>query len=128
MGLVFPNVEFWPNFVCEVCTVRAVTQQELKGTNDHILFVLERIRMVDMAWSWSSGTHASYQSQFRHIWRFEDEHDLQVLRTPILLSPSSSPIIPLMWCMEAHSIRQARHPSRDMELDQISFASVRAVQ
>ena len=50
-GLVFPNVEFWPNFVCEVCTVQAVTQRELKGINNHMLLVLERIRMIDMAWS-----------------------------------------------------------------------------
>ena len=71
IGLVFPNVEFWTNFVCEVCTVRAITQRELNRTNDHTLLVLERIRMIDMAWSWSSGTHTSYQSQLRHIRRFE---------------------------------------------------------
>ena len=127
-GLVFPKVEFWPNFVCEVCTVRAVTQRELNGPNDHTLLVLERIRMIDMAWSWSSGTHATYQSQLRHIRRFEKEHALQVLRTPSLLSPPSSPVISLMWYMEAHSTRQTCHSSRDMELDQISFASVRALR
>ena len=56
-GLVFPNVEFWPNFVCEVCTVRSVLGRELTSPGDRQLLVLERIRMIDIACSWSSNTH-----------------------------------------------------------------------
>ena len=127
-GLVFPNVEFWPNFVCEVCTVRSVLGRELTSPGDQQLLVLERIRMIDIACSWSSSTHTNYQSQLRHIRRFERKHGLTVLHTPKLLRPSSAAIIPMQWYMESHSLRLATHSSRDMRPAPIAFGSVRSLR
>ena len=53
MGLSFPNISVWPNFVCEACTVRQILKRELIGRSDGLLMALERIRLIDMAWSWS---------------------------------------------------------------------------
>jgi hypothetical protein len=52
-GLCFPPVSDWPNFICELCTVRSVLHRELTGPNDWQLLCLERMRLVDMAHSWA---------------------------------------------------------------------------
>ena len=69
---------------------------------------LERMRLIDMSWHWSSGTHTQYQSKINTIRTFEHEFGISVLPVPRLPSPPTSPDIPLMWCMEAQSTRPGR--------------------
>ena len=38
-----PEVLDWPNFICEVCTVRQVLHRELTGPGDTQLLMLERM-------------------------------------------------------------------------------------
>ena len=81
--------------------------------------------MIDIACSLNSSTHKSYQSQLRHIRRFEWKHCLTVLHTPKLLRPLSAAFIPMQWYMESHSLRLAIHSSRDMRPTPVAFESVR---
>ena len=127
-GLRFPQVSDWPNFICEACTVRQVLRRELTGPGDTQLLMLERMRIIDMAWSWSAGTHRSYQSKLRQIRAFEESFSLPILRPTVLLEPPSSPDIPLMWCIEASSTRLTRHKSRGYESTPISFTTVRQLR
>ena len=127
-GLQFPQVSDWPNFICEACTVRQVLHRELTGPGDRRLLMLERMRLIDMAWSWSAGTHQSYQSKLRQIRAFEDSHAITILQSTPLSEPPSSPDIPLMWCIEASSTRLTRHKSRGYEPTPISFTTVRQLR
>lgn len=89
--------------------------------------MLERIRIIDMACTWSKNTHSSYQTQFNHIRDFQLRFGVEILK---LDPPPRPPIkgIPLMWCMELNSTKFGRHPSRDMELANVSFGTVRALR
>ena len=51
-GLAFPPVHHWGCFICKACTVRAVTGRELHPS-DRYLMCLERVRLLDIAWSWA---------------------------------------------------------------------------
>ena len=57
---VFPHISLWPNFVCELCTVRCVINRELGRPGDLWLMQLERIRLLDMVHKWPTGTVANY--------------------------------------------------------------------
>ena len=97
-GLVFPNVAIWPNFVCEVCTVRAVLRRPLGHAGDLWLLQLERMRLLDMAHSWAEGTLAGYQSQFRKMVSFESAHPgLTVLPRRHLEHPPRGKEVTLAW-------------------------------
>ena len=88
-GLCLPPVKHWGNFVCEACTVRSVTDRELAPA-DKYLMCLERIRLLDIAWSWARGTHWTYQTQFNFIRKFESSFSVPVLSAaPLSLPPSS---------------------------------------
>ena len=64
-GLVFPRVREWPNFICEVCTVRSVLDRELRGPQDWGLLCLERMRTLDMANALAGDTLKGYQGKLR---------------------------------------------------------------
>lgn len=97
-GLVFPNVEIWPNFVCELCTVRAQLDRELGQPGDRWLLQLERMRLLDLAHSSAPSTLLGYQSQLRKVRRFERAHSgLTVLPTTTLLHPPLGPAVTLAW-------------------------------
>ena len=128
-GLSFPSICDWPNFVCEACTVRSVLGRELKGTNDGHLMMLERMRIIDMAWRWAKGTHSSYQGQLKIIRQFEKSFDVPVLRAAELKRPANTPDIPLMWCMEAASTKLVTHSSRGCNTPHsIAFGTIRALR
>ena len=63
------------------------------------------MRLIDMSWHWSSGTHTQYQSKINTIRTFEEQFNISVLPAPRLVSPPASADIPLMWCIEAQSTR-----------------------
>ena len=60
-GLSFPPVKTWPRFIWKTCTVRSVTKQELLPSDGDLL-LLERIKMIDVAWNWARGTYRTYQT------------------------------------------------------------------
>lgn len=126
-GLCYPPIRTWPSFICEACTVRSVTGREVTSSDIHLL-VLERIRMIDIAWTWARGTHRAYQTQFNKIRKFENEFDVPVLVPHRPKRPPSSRDIPLMWCIEANTVRSVRHVSRGNSLGPISFGAVRQVR
>jgi hypothetical protein len=106
LGLVFPNVRHWANFVCECCTVRAVLGRELGLLGDSELLLLERMRIIDIAHSWSPGTHTQYQSKLTYVQGFEARHPgLNILSLFHPPTPPTGPTIPLMWAEEAYSLR-----------------------
>ena len=130
LGLAFPaSIKSWGNFICEACTVRSITQREIETKNDSYLLQLERMRLIDMSWYWSQGTHASYQSKLRIIHKFEESYGLCLLPAPVLTRPPDSPDIPLMWCMEVQSTRKTTHKSRGAGVfDHISSITVRTIR
>ena len=97
-GLVFPNVGYWPNFVCERCTVIAQLQRPLGHPGDRWLLQLERVRILDMAHSWSETTTVGYQSQLRKLAFFESQHPgLRVLPRTTLTVPPTGLSVSLAW-------------------------------
>ena len=97
-GLVFPNVEIWPNFVCELCTVRAQLSRELGHPGDRWLLQLERMRLLDIAHSTAASTLMGYQSQLRKVKKFEKAHSgLHVLPLTKLPHPPIGPAVTLAW-------------------------------
>ena len=129
LGLSFPDNKYWGNFVCKACTVRSVTRQEILSKNDATLLKLERMRLIDMSWHWSKGTHDTYKSKIGTIRKFEQDYDLTVLPILSLSSPPASPDIPLMWCMEAQSTRKTTIKSRGAGIpDHISSVTVRQLR
>ena len=126
--LVFPKVEYWPNYVCELCMVRAQLGRELGHAGDRWLMQLERVRMLDMAHSTAPSTLAGYQSQLRKVKRFEDCHPgLRVLRTSHLLSPPVGPGITLAWT-ELHTSVQVLPARGSWETRTPVFNSVRQIR
>ena len=128
MGLSFPPISDWANFICEACTVRQILQREVRRPKDDLLLMLERMRIIDMAWSWSSGTHATYQSKLRLIRKFERAQGLRILVPSPIKVPPDTPDIPLMWCMEAASVKETRFKANGFQPSQISYTTVRAIR
>ena len=89
---------------------------------------LERIRLLDIAWSWARGTHRTYQTQFNFIRRFEHNFLVPVLAPSVPLAPPSSPDIPLAWCMEHRALQQVRARSGGSFLAPISFSTVQQLR
>ena len=77
----------WPNFICEACTVRAVLLRELTGHDDWKLLCFERMRILDMAHYWASGTLAAYGSKLRILATFESHFDNLSIFRPTPLAP-----------------------------------------
>ena len=96
-------MRFWPNFICEACTVRGITGREILTKKDHYLLKLERMRLINMSWHMSSGTNIQYQSKINTLRTFEKQFGISVLPVPCLVSPPAFADSPLMWCIEAQS-------------------------
>lgn len=128
-GLQFPKVKEWGTFICEACTVRAVSQHELTGPNDWSLLCFERMRLLDMAHYWSQRTHDAYQGKLQVIRAFEADFDISVLRATPLLRPPNGREIPLMWCQEAYSLRHSPNKrNEDPELSTLAFSTIRQLR
>jgi hypothetical protein len=97
-GLSIPNaIKEWPFFICEVCTIRAVLQKELRSTpHEQALLILERVRTLNTLHYWANSTHMAYQSRFTIIHEFEQEFGLRILEPkslhhlPRAVTPSDS--------------------------------------
>ena len=123
-GLSFPPVKQWPLFVCEACTVRAVLGRELHGVRDAALLQLERMRILDLAHSWSEGTHTAYQQKLGFLGSFEKLfHGLQLLPIAKLPKPPSGPDVRLMWAAKAYCLKPGREPDST-----VTFGTVRSLR
>ena len=112
-GLVFPAITDWPNYICELCTVRAVLGRELGHRGDTWLLQLERMRTLDMISHWSTDTTNLYQGKIRQVRRFEAAHPgLQVLRSTTLVAPPHGAEIPTMWAELDASVARLRARGR----------------
>lgn len=103
-GLTFPPVKFWPMFICEVCTVRAVLGRELWYETDQLLLALERMRILDIAHSWAVSTHRQYQNRLRHLVEFHKSFRIPLGGPLHPVSPPVSRVIPLMWLHEYQAL------------------------
>lgn len=116
--------------MCELCTVRAVLDRELGALGDHRLLGLERMRLLDLAHSWSVRTHVQYQAKMKYVRNFERLHPgLVILRTPEPVHPSRGSEIPLMWAEEAYSLRPST--ARAGRLDpsaHVSYGTIRQLR
>ena len=83
-GLILPGgIAVLNNFICEACTVRAVCERELGRTpEDQTLLMLLRMRIIDLACHWSTGTYKQYKIKFNVIRAFEQTHKLSMLLKP----------------------------------------------
>ena len=127
-GLSFPSIKIWPNFICEACTVRAVLDRELTGEHDKVLLCLERVRLLDLAHSWSPGTHRTYQHKLQLAARFDETFGTTILRPSPLPHPPRGPEIPAMWLQESQSLQPS---SRRRDLDgtlYLSFSTIRHIR
>eukprot|EP00956_Cyclotella_meneghiniana_P001836 scaffold2011_cov26-Cyclotella_meneghiniana.AAC.6 len=123
-GLFFPGVRHWGTFICELCTVRAVVNRELHCVGDFDLLRVERMRIIDMANAWATGTHRIYQQKLTVIRAFETTHQFGFLSLPQLPSPPVTVDIPLMWIHESYSLR----PSTKVADSTVAFASIRSLR
>ena len=124
-GLSFPQVRHWGTFVCEACTVQAILGRELHRQGDWRLLCLERMRIIDMAHSWSKGTHRSYQGKLQVLETFERQFGVPLFRLPSIPHPRVDMDIPLMWCQEAYSLRPGASRLGNQTL---SFGTVRQLR
>ena len=122
-GLTFPKVTFWPNFTCELCTVRSVLNRELGIRPDLILLCLERMRIIDIAHYWSKNTHKRYQGFLRAADHFQARYPGVPLldHSPPPLRPHFGPDIPLQWMEEEYTLRPGKEGN-------ITYSTVRGLR
>jgi hypothetical protein len=107
-----------------------VLDRELGAIGDQLLLCLERMRLLDMAHSWSLSTHQQYQGKLSHTRRFESSHPgLNVLCSTPTVQPSNGVEIPLMWAEEEYSLRenQATQNKRDFS-GRVSYGTIRQLR
>jgi hypothetical protein len=87
---------------------RTVVDRELGALGDKELLLLERMRIIDIAHSWSPGNDVQYQSKLGYLRLFERRHPgLHILSALAPSWPPSGPVIPLMRAEEAYSLKQS---------------------
>jgi hypothetical protein len=47
-GLCFPDIARWGTFICEACTIHAVTNPKLTDCTDGELLALEQMQLIDI--------------------------------------------------------------------------------
>ena len=115
----------WPLFICECCTVRGILERELGSPGDRCLLRLERMRILDVANSWSEGTYKAYSSKLKYIRQFEGLHPgLNVLSQEDPLAPPRTEAIAIAWAELLYSLRESNRPDRDT----VSFGTIRQLR
>jgi hypothetical protein len=120
-----PMIRHLPKFICECCTVRAVVNRELSGAEDWKLLCYERMRVIDMAHSWSLGTHKQYQGKLDYVARWDSRFGTRILRPCPLSSPPCGPEIPLMWLQENYSLRPSPRRKEAQDFVGVSVTTIR---
>jgi hypothetical protein len=129
VGLQFPDVRDWPNFIRKACMVRSVLGRELTATTNWELMALERMCLLDMAHYWAQGNNTTYSDKIGVLRNFGLKYGLQILRPTRLDRPPSGPEIPIMWCQAAYSLRPGHSRRHDCQDDlTLAFSTVRALR
>ena len=108
-GLTLPPLPDFQGFICEACTVRAAMNRELSPrVEDGALLMLERMRLIDMVFYWSLGTHQQYQGKVRVLRRFGERFEVSFLQCTPILRPPVADSIPIQWAQEWYALQPAR--------------------
>lgn len=125
-GLQFPKVMHWPAFICECCTVRQVLSRELGAPGDLWLLKLERMRILDVAHAWASGTYKTYKGKLDYLSRFQQSHPgMRLMGVGKAFSPPCPRSIPLMWAELDYSVRGNRKGNKEHG---VAFGTVRQLR
>lgn len=79
-----------------------------QSQNDATLLALERMRMIDCAHKWATGTWAQYKSHFNRLTSFERLFQVTILPNLNLTIPPSSTAITGMWAMQHYVLQSPR--------------------
>lgn len=113
-GIQYPPCATIFPFICEVCTTRTHLGRELDplNTNDTMLLMLERMRMIDAAHAWDHKTIKGMCNTIKKMESFFQSFSLpsihQQLQLPILSHPPLDFSIPLFWSMEHYTTTPSR--------------------
>jgi hypothetical protein len=83
------------------------------------------MRVLDMAHSWSLGTHKQYQGKLDFVSRWDSRYGTRILQTSRLLKPPCGPEIPLMWLQEEYSLRPSPLRKLAQDLVGVSVTTIR---
>ena len=124
-GLHFPHMKNWPLFICECCTVRAVVGRELGGSGDLRLLAYERMRILDLANSWTVNTYSAYGTKLSFLNQFEAAHaGMRILARPSLDRPPTHESVALAWAELEYSLRDSPKEGKD----QVSYNTIRQIR
>ena len=127
-GLSLPPIRYWPCFVCELCTVRAVLQRELGHPGDRWLLQLERVRILDSLHNWAQSTTRNYQTKLGMLHAFEQSHPgLQIMVPSDFKTPARGSEIGLMWAMLHASVQPLKFRGRSAKTTPV-FGTVRSIR
>jgi hypothetical protein len=112
-GLTMPYTQVEPTFICELCQVRAMKDQELRGdAGDIQLLMLERMRMIDCRSGWKAETLTQYGGKLKFLRYFGLRYGVSVLEPTQLQRPPVTPAVSLQWAQLAYSLRTSRTGDR----------------
>jgi hypothetical protein len=87
-GLICPAGPKLPHFICELCQVRCMINQEIQGrVKDIELLLMERMRLIDSLSWWQKSTMKTYGPYLGFLERFEHHYGTPVLSTNKLIRP-----------------------------------------
>ena len=128
-GLYLPTLPDFPGFICELCTVRAILGREIRyNVHDSALLAFERMRLLDVMNSWSTGTHEQYQSKMRVVREFERAYGVCIFPLTPVPHPPITPAIPLGWCQQQYSLRRSSRAHSGDPKSKVSYGSTRAIR
>jgi hypothetical protein len=105
-GLICPAGPKLPHFICELCQVRCMINQEIQArVKDIELLLMERMRLIDSLSWWQKSTMKTYGPYLGFLERFENHYGTPVLSTNKLIRPPCSPGIALIWAQLLYSLR-----------------------
>ncbi|KAL7556828.1 hypothetical protein ACA910_002304 [Epithemia clementina (nom. ined.)] len=124
-----PGLGEWPNFVCEICSVRALLDRELRASTDRMLLSLERLRLLDTIHAWVNSTHVKYKSKLRQIGSFKNQFKVQILDAGPLTRPPTGSAIGLLWVHEWLSLCDStRRRREDGVAEKLSYGTIRQLR
>jgi hypothetical protein len=125
--LVIPGSVPMPHYVCELCQVRAVRDEEIGWDKLMVvLLMLERMRQVDVLNAWSANTMKKYGPYLRWMHQFGHQFGVNPLQVAPLERPPNSAAIPLAWAELMYSLRTT--VGRDGERRRILYNTVRGLR
>jgi hypothetical protein len=99
---------------------------------DICLMMLERMRMIDVAHSWSESTLKQYSSKIRLCLKFEQQFGINPLTTEQLEVPPTPPSLALQWIQTQYQLYPSdwhrNKKKTDVSNERVTFATVRGIR